>query len=255
MYKVIQVYKGTKLPDKVAILPNQVRKKIELMMVKGDHLSISGACVILAELFGVLLGLRRSEHFATAERKPNRTTLLCFRNLVGTGWDLGDCSKQHKIADWASKLTTNEIIRFRLCYAKHQRHRVAHEVVAGPGYRHLSVVLWLKILVKLRLRCGEKITVDSPILVRENGTSVVPMTGQYMMKIDKIYAPKLGWHKATIHSRRRGFATAAVRSGIHMAQITIAMRHSQGVTMQYVALTLEDKAVITTRLAIAAYND
>ena len=81
------------------------------------------------------------------------------------------------------------------------------------------------------------------------------MTGQYMMKIDKIYAPKLGWHKATIHSRRRGFATAAVRSGIHMAQITIAMRHSQGVTMQYVALTLEDKAVITTRLAIAAYND
>ena len=141
MYKGIQVYKGTKLADKVAILPNQVRKKIELMMAKGDHLSISGASVILAELFGVLLGLRRSEHFATAERKPNRTTLLCFRNLVGTGWDLGDGSKQLKIADWASKLTTNEIIRVRLCYAKHQRHRVAHEVVAGPGYRHMSVVL------------------------------------------------------------------------------------------------------------------
>ena len=98
MYKGIQVYKGTKLADKVAILPNQVRKKIELMMVKGDHLSISGASVILAELFGVLLGLRRSEHFATAERKPNRTTLLCFRKLVGTGCDLGDFSKQYKIA-------------------------------------------------------------------------------------------------------------------------------------------------------------
>ena len=120
MYKVIQVYKGTKLADKVAILPNQVRKKIELMMVKGDHLSISGACVILAELFGVLLGLRRSEHFATAERKPNRTTLLCFRNLVGTGWDLGDCSKQHKIADWASKLTTKGSLQKKKC-ASHVR--------------------------------------------------------------------------------------------------------------------------------------
>ena len=98
-------------------------------------------------------------------------------------------------------------------------------------------------------------TVDSPILVREKGKTIVPMTGQFMSRNDKIYAPLLGWHKATIHSRRRGFATAAVRSGIHMAQITIAMRHSQGVTMQYVALGLEDKAVITTRLAIAAYHE
>ena len=40
-----------------------------------------------------------------------------------------------------------------------------------------------------------------------------------------------------------------------MAQITIAMRQSQGVTMQYVALGQEDKAVITTRLAIAAYTN
>ena len=255
MYKGIQVYKGTKLADKVAILPNQLRKKIEFMRIKGEHLTINGASVILAELFGVLLGLRRSEHFASAERKPNKTTLLCFRNLVGTSWDLGDVTKQHNIAEWASRLTANEIIRVRLCYTKHQRHRVAHEVVAGPGYRHMSVVLWIRILVTLRLKHGEEITVDSPILVRDNGTTIVPMTGQYMMRMDKIYAPKLGWQNATIHSRRRGFATAAVRSGIHMAQITIAMRHSQGVTMQYVALTLEDKAVITTRLAIAAYND
>ena len=142
----------------------------------------------------------------------------------------------------------------RLCYAKHQRHRVAHEVVAGPGYRHMSIILWLKIVVKLRLKLNEKLTVNSPILVRENGKKIVPMTGQYMMKRDKTYAPILGWHKATIHSRRRGFATAAVRSGIHMAIITIAMRHSQGVTLQYVTLTLEEKAVITTRLAIASYN-
>ena len=57
-----------------------------------------------------------------------------------------------------------------------------------------------------------------------------------------------------MHSRRRGFATAMVRCGIHMASITIAMRHSLGVTMQYVALTLAEKATITTRLATAAYD-
>ena len=95
----IQVYKGTTLADKVAILPNQVRKKIEHMMSRKVHLTIDGASVILAELFGVLLVLRRSEHFATAERDPNRTTLLCFRNLVGKGWDLADCTKQPYIAD------------------------------------------------------------------------------------------------------------------------------------------------------------
>ena len=92
-------------------------------------------------------------------------------------------------------------------------------------------------------------------MVREKDKTIVPMTEQYMMRNDKIYAPLLGWHKATIHSRRRGFATAAVRIVIHMAQITIAMRHSQRITMQYVALGLEVKAVITTRLAFAAYND
>ena len=92
------------------------------------------------------------------------------------------------------------------------------------------------------------------ILVRLNKDKVVPMTGDYMRRMDKYYIPILGWHKATIHSRRRGFATAAVKSGIHMANITIAMRHSQGVTMQYISLPLEEKATITTRLAIAAYN-
>ena len=75
-----------------------------------------------------------------------------------------------------------------------------------------------------------------------------------MAKMDKFYAPKLGWFRATIYSRRRGFATAMVRCGIHMVSITIAMRHSQGVTMQYVALSLAEKASITTRLAIAAYD-
>ena len=45
-----------------------------------------------------------------------------------------------------------------------------------------------------------------------------------------------------------------VRSGVHMASITIAMRHSQGVTMQYVKLSIPEKASITTRLAIASYG-
>ena len=255
MYKGIRVYKGKTLTDKVAISPTQVRKKIEHMIMKGEHLTLNGASIILAELCGVLLGLRRSEHFASAERKPNKTTLLCFRNLIGTTWDLGDCSKNLTILAWANELSPHEIIRLRLCYTKHQRHRVAHEVVAGPGYRHMSVALWLKIVVKLRSQLKEVLTAESPILARLNKNKVVPMTGDYMRRMDKHYIPILGWHKATIHSRRRGFATAAVRSGIHMANITIAMRHSQGVTMQYIALSLEEKATITTRLAIAAYNE
>ena len=72
--------------------------------------------------------------------------------------------------------------------------------------------------------------------------------------MDKVYGPVLGWFKATIHSRRRGFATAAVKCGIHMAKITLAMRHSQGVTMQYVAFSLAERAAFTTRLATASYE-
>ena len=151
-------------------------------------------------------------------------------------------------------MSYDEIFRVRLCYSKHKRHRVAHEVIAGPGYRQMSIALWIKITVRLRVRRGEKLSVHSPILVRENKGKLVPMTAQFMAAMDKRYAPILGWLKATIHSRRRGFATAAVRSGIHMASICIAMRHSQGVTMQYVALSLAGKAAITTRLAIASYE-
>ena len=128
-------------------------------------------------------------------------------------------------------------------------------MIAGPGYKHMSLVRWIKVVVKLRLRVGEQITVDSPLLVRERQKKLVPMTGAFMSRMDKTYGPILKWGKATIHSRRRGFATAAVRSGLHMATISIAMRHSQGVTLQYVSLTTADKAAITTRLAIDAYKD
>ena len=174
MYRGIQVYKGTKLADKVAISPAQVRRKIEYMMKKGEHLTVDGASIILAELFGVLLGLRRSEHFASAVRQPNLTTLLCFRNLTGTSWDLGDCSSKHCMASWASNLSPHEILKVRLCYTKHQRHRVAHEVVAGPGYRHMSIALWLKNVVKLRLQLGEDITPVSPLLVRRDKIACYP---------------------------------------------------------------------------------
>ena len=81
------------------------------------------------------------------------------------------------------------------------------------------------------------------------------MTAIFMARKDRVYGPILKWKKATIHSRRRGFATAAVRSGLHMAIITNAMRHSQGVTLQYVALTVADKASITNLLAVEAYKE
>ena len=55
----------------------------------------------------------------------------------------------------------DEIIRVRLCYSKHQRNRVAHEVIAGPCYKWMSFVDWLKVIVKLRLKRKEKITVSS----------------------------------------------------------------------------------------------
>ena len=83
MYKGIRVYKGRTFAEKTAILPLQVRQKVQYMMKMQEHLTVTGATIILAELCGVLLGLRRSEHFASAEKKPNTTTLLCFKNLAG----------------------------------------------------------------------------------------------------------------------------------------------------------------------------
>ena len=137
----MQVYGGKAFAEKSAVLPSQVRKKIEFMVGLQEHLTITGASIILAELCGVLLGLRRSEFLATAEKKPDLTTLLCFRNLAGRSWDLADLSRKWNIVDWVNKLSLQDILRLRLCYTKHQRHRVAHEVVVGPGYRRMSVIL------------------------------------------------------------------------------------------------------------------
>ena len=98
MYKGILVYKGTSLAEKTTILPTQVRKKIEFIVRESRHLSIDSVSIFLADICGVLLGLRRAEFLATAEEKPNRTTLLCFRNLAGLSWDLGDVSRGWDIA-------------------------------------------------------------------------------------------------------------------------------------------------------------
>ena len=78
----MRVYKGRTFADKAAIMPGQVRRKVQYMVSRGEHLTINCASIILAALCGVLLGLRRSEHFASAERSPNKTTLLRFSNLA-----------------------------------------------------------------------------------------------------------------------------------------------------------------------------
>ena len=87
------MYKGTSLAEKTAILPTQVRKKIEFIIKESRHLPIDSVSIFLADICGVLLGLRRSEFLASAEKKPDRTTLLCFRNLAGLIFDLGDITR------------------------------------------------------------------------------------------------------------------------------------------------------------------
>ena len=83
MHKGIRVYKGTKIAEKVAILPSQVREKIDYMLKQRDKCTVAYASIILADICGVLLGLRRSEFLAAVENNPKRTTLLCFQNLSG----------------------------------------------------------------------------------------------------------------------------------------------------------------------------
>ena len=140
MYQGIRVYRGQRYIEKTAVLPSQVRKKIQYMCHQGHHYSLDGASIILAELLRVLLGLRRSEHFASRETNPNRTTLLCFRNLAGTNWDLADTTISTDIRQWAAGLAMNEVFKVRLCYTKHKRHRITHDVVAGPGYKLMNLI-------------------------------------------------------------------------------------------------------------------
>ena len=48
-FKGIEVYKGRSFAEKIAVLPGQVRKKIDYMMSRGEHLTITGASIVLAE--------------------------------------------------------------------------------------------------------------------------------------------------------------------------------------------------------------
>ena len=46
MYRGIKVYKGRTYQEKSAVLPRDVRKKIQYMMSRGEHLSVNGATII-----------------------------------------------------------------------------------------------------------------------------------------------------------------------------------------------------------------
>ena len=174
------------------------------------------------------------------------TYLLCVHNLAGATWDLGDMNELYNIADWVDQLSPDEIIKVRFSHIQHQRLRVAHKVIAGPVYRYTSIVRWFKVIVKLRLGRKERSLVNRPFLYRIRREKAVPIIGVFMASMDKIFGPVFAWHEATIHSQRCVFATARVRSGIHMAYITLAIPHLQEVVMQYIGVA--EKASITGRL-------
>ena len=67
-------------------------------------------------------------------------------------------------------------------------------MIAGPGHKRMSFVLWLKLIVKLPLGRKEKIPVNSPLLVHVAIGQLVPMTGCFMSQMDKAYAPIMGWY-------------------------------------------------------------
>ena len=128
---------------------------------------------------------------------------------------------------------------------------MAHELIAGLGYRLMSHPRWITVVVKLRSRRKVSLFAASPILVREIKSKIVPMSGNFMAKMDKVYGSILNLGMANIYSRRLGFATAVVRSGLHFA----AMGNSQGVTLQHVELSVANEAAITTLPAIDAYKE
>ena len=57
-----------------------------------------------------------------AEQFVDKTTKF-FRESVSNGPRIKSSGPD---MNWGKKLTQDEIIKLRLCYSKHQRHRVAH---------------------------------------------------------------------------------------------------------------------------------
>ena len=49
MFKGIEIFKGRRYAVKVAVLTAQVRRKIQSMVARGEHLTVTGATTILAE--------------------------------------------------------------------------------------------------------------------------------------------------------------------------------------------------------------
>ena len=78
----------------------------------------------------------------------------------------------------------------------------------------MSIDIWLKIAVKLRVRNKNRLIVESPILVRANRDRVEPITWAYKLRMDRVYAPNL------IGLRHPYIVDGAVRRGIHMARST-----------------------------------
>ena len=93
------------------------------------------------------------------------------------------------MAEWARSIYNDEIFRVRLCYSNHQRYRVAHEEISGHSFKLMSLARWIKMAVALRNRYSEAITVDSPLLVWMNRGRLVPTTGTFMARMDKVYGP------------------------------------------------------------------
>ena len=56
----------------------------------------------------------------------------------------------------------------------------------------MSFVFWIKIIVNMSIKLGEKISVKSPLLVRQVRGKIVPLTGNYIVRMDKFYAPIRG---------------------------------------------------------------
>ena len=56
----------------------------------------------------------------------------------------------------------------------------------------MSFVFCVKIIVRLRVKLDEELTVGSPLLVRESRGKLVPLTDKFMTRMDKQWAPELG---------------------------------------------------------------
>ena len=80
MYKSIKVYKGRFFAVMSVVLLRFAAKSSTWLGRGREHLTIYGVSMILSELYGVLVGLRRFEFLATAKHNHNGTTLLCLRN-------------------------------------------------------------------------------------------------------------------------------------------------------------------------------